>query len=56
MWSKGGEEARGGEGRGKMLWMWRKGTQEVGMSEYEEEKTGGGGTAIGSVEESERAQ
>ena len=53
MWSKGGEETRGGKGRGEMLWMWRK---EVGMSEHEEEKTGGGGTAAGSVEESERAQ
>ena len=56
MWSKGGEEARGGEARGEMLWMWRKGTQEVGMSKHEEEKTGGGNTAAESVEENEKAQ
>jgi len=56
MWSKGDEETRGSERRDKMLWMWRKGTQEVGVSEHEEEKAGGGNTTAKSVEESERAQ
>ena len=37
MWSEGGEETRGGKGRGEMLWMQRKGTQEVEVSKHEEE-------------------
>ena len=36
--------------------MQRKGTQKVGVSEHEEEKTGGGDTAAKSVKESKRAQ
>ena len=36
--------------------MWRKRTQEVGVSKHEKEKAGRGDTAIRSVKESERAQ
>ena len=37
-----------------MLWMWREGTQEVGVSKHEEEKTRGGGTTTECVEEGKK--
>jgi len=38
----------------KMLWIWREGTQEVGVSEYEEEKTRGGGATAECVGKGKR--
>ena len=39
-----------------MLWMWREGTQEVGVSKHEEKKVRESGTAVESMEEDKRAQ
>ena len=54
MWSKGGEEAGKGGGESKMLQVWEKRTQEVGVSKGKRKKKGrGSGTTVRSVGESE---
>jgi len=44
-----GEEVGNSRRRSEVFWMWREGTQEVGVSEYEEEKTRGSGTTVEGV-------
>ena len=56
MWSERGEEAGNSQRGGKVLWMWREGTQEVGVSKHEEKKVRESGTAVESMEEDKRAQ
>ena len=53
MWSKRGEEVGNSQGGGEMLWVWREGTQEVGVSK--EEKTRGSSAPTRGVGESEGA-
>ena len=57
MQSEGSEEARSSEGSGEVFWVWKRGTQEVGMSpEEREEQKERGGTTTGSMGEGEKAQ
>jgi len=53
VWSEGGKEAGKGGRKNKVLQMWGKGTQEVGVSKSErKEKRRGSGTTMRSVGES----
>jgi len=53
VWGKGGEEAGNSRRRSEVFWMWREGTQEVGVFKYKEEKTRESGTTAESVGEGE---
>jgi len=51
--SEGDKEIRSSDRRGEVFWVQRERTQEVGVSKHEEEKAGGSGTTVRSVEEGE---
>ena len=54
--SKGSEEVRNSEGHSEVLWIWERGTQEVGVSQEERKQKGRSGTTKRSMGEGERAQ
>ena len=57
MWSERSKKTRSSEGGGEVFWVWKKGTQEVGMFlEEREEQKERGGTTAGSMGEGKRAQ
>ena len=57
MWSERSEKTRNSERSSKVFWMWKRGTQEVGMfPEGRKKQKEKGSTTTGSIGEGEKAQ
>jgi len=57
MWGKRSKKTRSGKRSSKMFRVWKRGTQEAGMSQEErKEQKGRGGTTTSSMGEGEKAQ